>query len=121
MARRRVPERFPDDEIGWRDEQGRLVRCQPPVHLSARPLTWDEVSAWAHRWQVPEDAVREWWERPGADERIDQGHATVTVYSPSTPPSMAPLAPSTAPTKSATEFATSASKPAPVSIPANAK
>jgi hypothetical protein len=43
MARRRVPERFPDDEIGWRDEQGRLVRCQPPVHLSARPLTWDEV------------------------------------------------------------------------------
>jgi|1186.fasta_scaffold01366_5 hypothetical protein len=72
MARGRVPERCPGDEIRWRDQQGRIVRCQPPVHVSARPLTWDEVSAWAHRWQVPEDAARDWWDRP------DRGPSRVT-------------------------------------------
>jgi hypothetical protein len=74
MARRRVPERCPGDEIRWR-EPGRIVRCQPPMHLSARPLTWDEVSAWANRWQVPEDAVRDWW------DRSDRGPSRVTYLS----------------------------------------
>ena len=60
MATRRSPvEKCPPDELRWRDQQGRLVRCWPPPSRH-RDLTRVEVVAWAERWDVPVAAVLRW-------------------------------------------------------------